>query len=160
MLKVPEVYNTSKSLHEVGGTAFHELSAKSDQTSIPIQSQLSTSNILSLCPSLPTQQTDGTVSDIFSQDPFNAKRTTGLIITPDQHEVRRKNLEKTHFQISSVAKSKVGSFHSIQWNIPLYSGKWYYEVTIHSGGLLQIGWATNLCEFRPEVHIRHFSTLK
>jgi hypothetical protein len=71
-------------LTEIGGTLFHELSAKSDSTLLDsqlLQLALENTNALSLCPN----QENST--NFFANDPFDAKRTTGLIVTPDQHEV-------------------------------------------------------------------------
>jgi len=30
-------------------------------------------------------------------------------------------------------------------------GRWYYEVTLRTGGIMQIGWATKDSVFKPEV---------
>ncbi|RUP46353.1 hypothetical protein BC936DRAFT_147058 [Jimgerdemannia flammicorona] len=42
------------------------------------------------------------------------------------------------------------TFESIRATMSVMSGKWYYEVTLLTGGIMQIGWATRRCRFGPE----------
>lgn len=43
------------------------------------------------------------------------------------------------------------SFESVRCTFQVDVGVWYYEVTIITPGVMQIGWATNACAFLNHV---------
>ncbi|XP_018016845.1 uncharacterized protein LOC108673512 [Hyalella azteca] len=45
------------------------------------------------------------------------------------------------------ARCDAASFESVRCTHPVYSGAWYYEVTLVTGGVMQIGWATKDSKF-------------
>ncbi|PAA62642.1 hypothetical protein BOX15_Mlig025293g1, partial [Macrostomum lignano] len=45
------------------------------------------------------------------------------------------------------ARSDAASFESVRATFPAKSGKWYYEVTLVTGGIMQIGWASGATVF-------------
>ena len=42
-------------------------------------------------------------------------------------------------------------FSSIVFLIPIFTGKWYYEVTLGSSSVFQIGWANQFVDLSQEV---------
>ncbi|KAF2351151.1 SPRY domain [Trinorchestia longiramus] len=45
------------------------------------------------------------------------------------------------------ARCDAASFESVRCTYPVYSGVWYYEVTLITAGVMQIGWATKESKF-------------
>ncbi|KFM72317.1 RING finger and SPRY domain-containing protein 1, partial [Stegodyphus mimosarum] len=46
-----------------------------------------------------------------------------------------------------TARSDASSFESVRCTFQVDSGVWYYEVTIVTSGVMQIGWATKNSKF-------------
>ncbi|GIL98251.1 hypothetical protein Vretimale_3653 [Volvox reticuliferus] len=51
---------------------------------------------------------------------------------------------------SSGVLTSTANFSSCRANVCVFSGKWQYETTICSAGIMQIGWATLQCPFTSE----------
>ncbi|GLI58788.1 hypothetical protein VaNZ11_000546 [Volvox africanus] len=51
---------------------------------------------------------------------------------------------------SSGVLTSTANFSSCRANVCVFSGKWQYETTICSSGIMQIGWATLQCPFTSE----------
>jgi len=49
--------------------------------------------------------------------------------------------------MSLQARSDASSFESVRCTYSVDSGAWYYEVTIITPGVMQIGWATKESKF-------------
>lgn len=54
------------------------------------------------------------------------------------------------------ARCDASSFESVRCTFCVDSGVWYYEVTVVTSGVMQIGWATKDSKFLNHVVIRHF----
>ncbi|KAG0231270.1 RING finger and SPRY domain-containing protein 1 [Actinomortierella wolfii] len=58
-----------------------------------------------------------------------------------------------HWKISEdglMVRNDGSSFESIRATVSVTCGKWYYEVTVLTSGIMQIGWATPHCRFCPD----------
>ncbi|KAF9974246.1 hypothetical protein BGZ73_002391 [Actinomortierella ambigua] len=58
-----------------------------------------------------------------------------------------------HWKISEdglMVRNDGSSFESIRATVSVTCGKWYYEVTVLTSGIMQIGWATPQCRFCPD----------
>lgn len=44
----------------------------------------------------------------------------------------------------------VSQFTSLRANVAVFSGKYYYEVSLLTSGLMQIGWCTFVTPFSPD----------
>lgn len=49
------------------------------------------------------------------------------------------------------ARNDEMTFESARSTMSVTGGKWFYEVTVLTGGIMQIGWATRDCEYLSEV---------
>ena len=49
------------------------------------------------------------------------------------------------------ARNDEMTFESVRSTMSVTQGKWYYEVTVLTSGIMQIGWATRDCEYLSEV---------
>ncbi len=59
-----------------------------------------------------------------------------------------------HFAMLQQARCDASSFESVRSTFQVDSGKWYYEVTIVTEGVMQIGWATKASKFLNHVSLR------
>lgn len=58
------------------------------------------------------------------------------------------------------SKGDRNRFESVKFHYGVAKGKWYYEVTLISGGLFQIGWFSSESKFNSQVnHIDLFSKI-
>ncbi|XP_020813353.1 E3 ubiquitin-protein ligase RNF123 isoform X1 [Drosophila serrata] len=55
----------------------------------------------------------------------------------------------TTVRVSSdrLALRSQGSFNTVRANCCVYGGRWMYEIHLHTKGVMQIGWASNSCQF-------------
>ncbi|XP_034661955.1 E3 ubiquitin-protein ligase RNF123 [Drosophila subobscura] len=55
----------------------------------------------------------------------------------------------TTVRVSSdrLALRSQGSFNTVRTNCCVYGGRWMYEVQLHTKGVMQMGWASSLCQF-------------
>jgi hypothetical protein len=49
------------------------------------------------------------------------------------------------------ARNDEMTFESVRSTMFVTSGKWYYEALLLTAGIMQIGWATQQCEYMSEV---------
>jgi hypothetical protein len=81
---------------------------------------------------LPTNNNDGISAVCCFFDAINS--TSRLKISTDGLEVRNDS----------------SSFESYRACRGVQTGVWYYEVTLLTDGIMQIGWANNICRFDPD----------
>ncbi|KAF9896818.1 RING finger and SPRY domain-containing protein 1, partial [Lobosporangium transversale] len=58
-----------------------------------------------------------------------------------------------HWKISEdglTIRNDGTTFESIRATVSVHQGKWFYEVTLVTAGIMQLGWATIHCHFSPE----------
>lgn len=58
-----------------------------------------------------------------------------------------------HWKISEdglTIRNDGSTFESIRTTKSVTCGKWFYEVTLITAGIMQLGWATAHCQFSPE----------
>lgn len=59
----------------------------------------------------------------------------------------------THWKIAEDGlsiRNDGSTFESIRATKSVSQGKWYYEVTLVTAGIMQIGWASVHCQFSPD----------
>ncbi|XP_017110333.1 E3 ubiquitin-protein ligase RNF123 [Drosophila elegans] len=61
---------------------------------------------------------------------FDVDYTTTVRVSPDRLTLRSQ-----------------GSFNTVRANCCVYGGRWMYEIHLHTKGVMQIGWASNSCQF-------------
>ncbi|KAF9954523.1 RING finger and SPRY domain-containing protein 1 [Mortierella alpina] len=102
-------------------------------------------------PSLTQTENDMLARDSLS--PSDAgKRTIGS--KPTNVNVMLNTLDATrHWKISEDGlsiRNDGSTFESIRATQSVTCGKWYYEVTLVTAGIMQLGWASVHCQFSPE----------
>lgn len=61
------------------------------------------------------------------------------------------------FSLSLQARCDASSFESVRCTFCVDSGVWYYEVTVITSGVMQIGWATKDSKFLNHVLVLLFT---
>jgi hypothetical protein len=62
-------------------------------------------------------------------------------------------IEYYNFVYYFQARCDASSFESVRCTFQAHAGVWYYEVTIITAGVMQIGWATKDSKFLNHVRI-------
>lgn len=63
------------------------------------------------------------------------------------------------FRSFPQARCDVYSFESVRCTFQVDSGSWYYETTVITTGVMQIGWATKDSTFLNHVKFRDLSSI-
>ncbi|KAF9102552.1 RING finger and SPRY domain-containing protein 1 [Mortierella sp. AM989] len=103
------------------------------------------------------RQADRDISTL-SQDSLLSKDSDGNAKTseskPSNINVMLNTLDGTrHWKISEdglTIRNDGTTFESIRATTSVSQGKWFYEVTLVTAGIMQLGWATVHCHFSPE----------
>ncbi|KAG0050146.1 hypothetical protein BGZ83_005066 [Gryganskiella cystojenkinii] len=85
---------------------------------------------------------------------INRKRPMEFFSKQDNINVMLNTLDATrHWKVSEDGlsiRNDGSTFESIRATKSVTCGKWFYEVTLVTAGIMQIGWATVHCQFSPE----------
>ncbi|KAF9903752.1 RING finger and SPRY domain-containing protein 1 [Linnemannia zychae] len=103
-------------------------------------------------PSISQTENDMSIQESFSPIEGGSKRTTGS--RSSNVKVILNTLDATrHWKISEdglTIRNDGSTFESIRATKSVTCGKWFYEVTLVTAGIMQLGWATAHCQFSPE----------
>ena len=103
-------------------------------------------------PRQPTRADDGdqaaSVADDSEEDAVAASRGR---VGPARVEIDRARASgDVRVDASSTSAQSRANFSSLRANACVFEGKWSYEVTLGSSGIMQLGWCTARCPFTRE----------
>lgn len=86
---------------------------------------------------------------------------TGLEVGLNHDQLRHFYMKSSDRNVHSPpqARCDASSFESVRCTFCVDSGVWYYEVTVITSGVMQIGWATKDSKFLNHVLTRGFLLL-
>ncbi|KAF9134058.1 RING finger and SPRY domain-containing protein 1 [Mortierella sp. 14UC] len=123
-----------------------------DITKEPKETSLDGSQLGDQSPSISQTENDMSARESLSPTEGGSKRVSGS--RSCNVKVILNTLDATrHWKISEdglTIRNDGSTFESIRATKSVTCGKWFYEVTLITAGIMQLGWATSHCQFSPE----------